>query len=151
MAQQRNGTAASAASNGADETSLGELVSSASRDLSTLVRSEIALAKSELRTEVKTAAVGGGMFGGAAFFGLFALMLLSFAAAYGVDVGLPTWLAFLIIGAGYLLIAGVLVLIGVKALKKVGPPETTLRTTKETIEVLKTRGKGKREADQLDI
>ncbi|MGQ0632364.1 MAG: phage holin family protein [Sporichthyaceae bacterium] len=123
------------------EPSLGELVAAASRDASILIRSEIELAKRELKVEARNAAVGGGMFGGAAVFGLFALIMLSFAAAFGLDTVLPTWAAFLIVGGSYLLFAVVMALIGVGAIKKVGPPKRTLRTAKETVRVLKTRGK----------
>jgi len=120
------------------EPSLGELVASASKAASDLMRAEIELAKAELKTEAKKAAVGGGMFGGAALFGLFAFLLLSFAAAYGVATALDsTWVGFLIVGGGYLLLAGILGLIGLKSVKKVGPPEATVRTARKTVEELK--------------
>ncbi|MGQ0623803.1 MAG: phage holin family protein [Sporichthyaceae bacterium] len=125
----------------APEQSLGDLVAAASRDASILIRSEIELAKRELKVEARNAALGGGMFGGAAVFGLFALTMLSFGAAYGLDTVLPTWASFLIVGGTYLMFAGLLALIGAGALKKVGPPKRTLRTAKETITVLKSRGK----------
>ena len=48
-------------------------------DLSTLLRAEIDLAKAEITDEAKTAAKGGAMFGGAAFLGLLAVILLSIA------------------------------------------------------------------------
>jgi|SRR5882757_1142427 uncharacterized membrane protein YqjE len=126
------------------EPSLGELVAAASRDMSVLVRSEIELAKLELSSEVKKAAVGGGMFGGAAVFGLFGLIMGSFAAAYGLDTVLPTWAAFLIVTGAYLLIAAICGLVGLGAVKKIGPPERTVRTAKETVTVLKKRGKDKK-------
>jgi hypothetical protein len=49
----------------AEERTLGQLVAQASDDLSGIVRAEIALAKAELRADVKNVAVGGGMFGAA--------------------------------------------------------------------------------------
>jgi hypothetical protein len=121
------------------EPSLGELVAAATRDMSVLVRSEIELAKLEMTAEAKKAAVGGGAFGGAAVFGLFGLIMGSFAAAYGLDTVLPTWAAFLIVTGVYLLLAAILGLVGLGAMKKLGPPERTLRTTKETVEALKNR------------
>jgi len=129
----------------AEEPSLGELVAAASRDLSVLIRSEIALAKTEVRVEVGKAAAGGVAFGGAAFLGLFAFGLLSFAAVYGLaKAPLPLWSTFLIVGGSYLLVAGALAMLGVLALKRLGPPERTLRTAKETVGVLKDRGRGVR-------
>lgn len=127
----------------ADEQSLGQLFTSASRDLSTLVRSEVALAKAEVREEVKGAAKGGAMFGAAGFLALFALVLLSIAAAYGlVAAGLPRALAFLVVALVYLLVAGVLAFVGKKQFAKVGPPERTIRTAKETAAYLKNRPTG---------
>ena len=50
-----------------DDPTLGRLFADASRDMSTLVRQEIALAKSELKISVKAGGVGVGLFAGAAF------------------------------------------------------------------------------------
>jgi hypothetical protein len=120
------------------EQTLGALFATASRDLSTLVRSEIELAKAEIRVDVKNGATGGAMFGAAAFLGILAVILLSIAAAYGlVALGLhPGW-AFLIVAGGYLLLAAILGLVGKKVISKVGPPERTIRTSKETASFLK--------------
>ena len=121
-----------------DET-LGALIATASRDLSTLVRSEIELAKSELREELKNGAAGGAMFGAAAFLALLAVVLLSIALAQGlVEAGVVAWLAYLIVALFYLLIAGVLVFVGKKKIAKVGPPERTIRTSKDTAAFLKS-------------
>jgi hypothetical protein len=95
------------------EESLGALIATASRDLSALVRGEIELAKSEVRQEVMNGVKGGAMFGAAAFLSLLALILLSIALAQGlVELGVVPWLAYLIVTVLYLLVAGVLVLVG---------------------------------------
>jgi hypothetical protein len=118
--------------------SLGALIATASRDLSALVRGEIELAKSELRQEAKNGAKGGAMFGAAAFLSLLAVILLSIALAEGlIELGVVPWLAFLMVTVFYLLVAGVLVLVGKRAVSKVGPPERTIRTSKETAAFLK--------------
>ena len=120
------------------EQSLGALIAEASRDLSKLVHDEIALAKAEIRRDVKNGATGGAMFGAAAFVAILAVILLSIAAAYGlVALGLhPGW-AFLIVAVVYLLAAVVFALVGKRAVSKVGPPERTIRTSKETAAFLK--------------
>ncbi len=123
------------------EPSLGQLVSSATKDLSALVRSEIEMAKVELRDDVQHGVKGGAMFGGAAFLGVLAVILLSIAAAYGlVALGLHPALAFLIVGVVYLVVAGVMALVGKKQVKQVKPPERAIRTTKESVAVLKGAG-----------
>lgn len=125
------------------EETLGALFVAASRDLSTLVRSEIELAKAEIRADVKHGATGGAMFGAAAFLGVLAVILLSIAAAYGlVALGLhPGW-AFLIVAGAYLLVAAVLGLVGKRAVGKVGAPERTIRTSKDTAAFLKSPRSG---------
>ena len=123
--------------------SLGSLVAAASRDLSALVHGEIELAKAEIKVEVKSAVMGGALFGAAALVGVLALPLLLIAAAYGlVAAGLPRAVAFLIVAAVLLLLAGVLALLGKKAVSRVGPPKRTIRTTKDTAAFLKSPRSG---------
>jgi hypothetical protein len=122
----------------AEERTLGQLVAQASDDLSGIVRAEIALAKSELRADVKNAALGGGLFGAAGYLGLLASILLVIAAAYGlVAAGLAPWLAFLIVAVVLLVVAGILALVGKSRLGKVGPPERTIRNAQATIAAVK--------------
>lgn len=125
------------------EETLGALIATASRDLSALVRSEIELAKAELRVDVRNGATGGAMFGAAAFLGVLVVILLSIAAAYGlVALGLHPGLAFLAVAVFYLLVAVVLVLVGKRTVSKVGPPERTIRTSKDTAAFLKSPRSG---------
>lgn len=114
--------------------SLGELVAVATRDLSTLVTTEIALAKAEIKREVTAAGKGAGLFGGAGFAGLFALIFLSIALAYGIAaLGLALGWGFFIVGAVYLVIAAVLALTGKKKIGQVGTPEKTIESVKDDI------------------
>ena len=115
----------------APERSLGELVQTATRDLSLLVSQEIALAKMEIKREVTAAGKGAGLFGGAGVTGLLALLFLSIALAFAL--GRPTTLGvgFLIVGLLYLVIAAVLGLVGKKKISQVGAPERTIATLKD--------------------
>ena len=115
----------------APERSLGELVALATQDLSLLVSQEIALAKAEIKREVSAAGKGAGLFGGAGFTGLLALVFLSIALAFAI--GRPTTLGvgFLVVGLLYLLAAVVLALTGKKQLSQVGPPAKTIETLKD--------------------
>ena len=124
---------------GASDETLGALLATATRDLSSLVRSEIELAKAEVKVDVKNGVMGGAMFGAAGFLGVLAVILLSIAAAYGlVAAGLhPGW-AFLIVAVVYLVVAAILAFVGKTAVSKVGPPERTIRTSKETAAFLKS-------------
>lgn len=120
------------------EATLGALFADASRDLSALLRDEIELAKSEIKGDVRNGVLGGAMFGAAAFVGVLALVPLLIAAAEGlVALGVPRALAYLIVAVVLLIVSGVLVLVGKRAVSKVGPPERTIRTAKETAAFLK--------------
>jgi hypothetical protein len=117
------------------EPSLGELVSTATRDLSALIRTELQLAKVEIKRDVQAAGKGAGLFGGAGFSGLMALIFLSIAAAYGISwLGIGLGWGFFVVGLLYLIVAAVLALTGKKKISQVGPPEKTIETVKDDIE-----------------
>ena len=124
----------SSGTNGQSEKSLGELVATATKDLSVLVSQEVALAKAELKKEVAHAGKGAGMLGGAGLTGLFALIFLSISLAYAISwFGIGLGWGFFIVGMLYLVVAGVLALLGKKQLGKVGPPEKTIATVKDDV------------------
>jgi hypothetical protein len=121
----------------ADRT-LGQLVADASRDLSTIVRSEVALAKAELKSDVKAGATGVALFLVAGVLAFLALILLLIAAAFGlVAAGLDAWLAFLIVAAALLVVTLILALVGKARLSRMRPPERTARTSKQAVASLK--------------
>ena len=122
---------------------LGKLVMDAQRDISSLVSKEIQLAKSELKVSVKHGGVGIGLFAGAAFLGLLAIIMLSVAIAYFIHwngSGLDLHWAFLIVFGLYLLIAGLLAFIGLKQVKKVKAPERAIEQGKQIPQALKGKG-----------
>jgi len=124
----------------AEERSLGQLVSDASRDVSELVRYEIALAKAEVQQDVKRGVTGGALFGAAALLGLYATVALLIAAGLGLSEFVPAWLAFIIVAVALVVIAAILVLVGRSQIGRIKPPERTIRSTKETIAVVRNRG-----------
>ncbi|MFI2489096.1 phage holin family protein [Promicromonospora kroppenstedtii] len=106
--------------------SVGSLVGEISRDVSTLMRQEVALAKAEVADSAKRAGKGVGMFGGAGVAGHMVLVFLSLALwwALGTLVG-GGWSA-LLVAAVWAVIAGVLALRGRAELRAVeGLPRTT--------------------------
>ena len=118
-----------------DEQSLGELVATATRDLSLLIHKEVELAKTEIAAEVKRAGIGAGFLGGAGFVGLFAFLFLSTAAALGISEGadVPLWAGFVCIGGGFGGLAGLLALAGLGKVVKVKGPQRTIRTVKDDL------------------
>jgi hypothetical protein len=122
-----------------EEPTIGRLIADTSRDFSDLLHKEIELAKTELRVSVKAGGTGIALFGAAGFLTLLAIVMASFAAAWGIDNinGIDTWLAFLIVFGIYMLIAALLAFIGVRRVKKVRAPEQTIAAVKSTKQVLK--------------
>jgi hypothetical protein len=111
---------------------IGGLVIDASRDISTLISKEIALAKSELKVSFKHGGTGIGLFAGAAFLGVLAIIMLSVAIAYFLHMtGLDLAWCFLIVFGVYLLIAALLAFIGIKQVKQVKAPERAIGQAKE--------------------
>ena len=121
-----------------DEPTIGKLVVDASRDLSSLIQSEIALVKSELRVSVKAGGISVAMFGAAGFLALLAIIMLSISLAYFVHMtGLDLAWCFLIVFGAYLLVAALLGLVGVRKIKQVRPPEKAIHQAKESKSLLK--------------
>ncbi|GAA2259025.1 phage holin family protein [Streptomyces amakusaensis] len=119
------------------ERSLGQLVASATAEMSALVHDEIALAKAELRQDVKRGAIGSVAIVVAGVLALFSLPVFSFAAAYGIhNLGLGLAWSFLIVGGAFVVLAVVLALLSISKFKKVKPPERSIASAKETAAVL---------------
>ncbi|WP_418958313.1 phage holin family protein [Streptomyces tritici] len=127
------------------ERSLGQLVASATAEMSALVHDEIALAKAEIRQDVKRGVMGGAAGIAAATVLLFSLPMLSFALAYGIQAwtgghnGEGGWnlgWCFLLSFAANVLLAGLLGLVAYAKFRKVKPPEKSIASAKETAAML---------------
>jgi hypothetical protein len=115
-----------------EEPTIGKLVVDASRDVSSLIKHEIELAKSELKVSVKAGGISLGLFAAAGFLGLLAIIMLSVAFAYFIAfTGLDLAWCFLIVFAAYVAVAGLLAFIGIKKIKQVKPPERAIEQGKQ--------------------
>jgi len=122
------------------EASVGELMGTVSRDLSTLVRQELELAKAELKVEAAKAGKGAGLFGGAGFAGYMVLLFLSIALWWALENVMDTGLAALIVGVLWAILAGVLFVMGRNEMRQVRPtPERTVQTLKDVPDALRGR------------
>lgn len=114
---------------------LGELVAQATADLTTLMRKEVELAKAELTADLDQAKRGGVLFGTAGALAYLTLLMLSFAAAWGLAAVIPAGWAFAIVGVVY----GIAALIAYQRAKRemanFSPtPEQTIETLKEDVQ-----------------
>ena len=115
-----------------DGRTLGQIVGDISQDLTTLVRQEMDLAKTELRQEAQQAGKGIGMLAGAAVTALLMLIFLSWALTWLLDNWMPVELAALITALIWAVVTGVLASMGRTKLREANPqlPQTQ-QTLKE--------------------
>jgi hypothetical protein len=119
-------------------TSVGQLIGEVTKNLSTLMRQELELAKAELTIEAKKAGQGAGMFGAAGFAGYMVLMFLSFALWWGLENLMDAGWAALIVAVLWGLIGAVTFSMGRKKFKQVHPkPERTVDTLSQVPGALK--------------
>jgi hypothetical protein len=121
--------------------SLGDLVASAAKDVSQLIRYEIDLAKAELRGDMQRVGLAGALAGVAAFVGCLVLVLLCWAYAYGlIALGIYPWAAFLIVAGTCVLLAAIAVGVAVLALRHISGLRRTRETVTESLDVLRRDG-----------
>ncbi|MGA6161482.1 phage holin family protein [Amycolatopsis magusensis] len=118
--------------------SVGELMSHVMRDLSTLVRQEVTLAKAELKAEAAKAGKGTGLLGGAGFAGYMVLLFLSLALWWALANVMDQGWAALIVAGVWAVAGGVLLATGRRELRRVKPkPEQTVETLQQVPGALK--------------
>jgi len=118
--------------------SVGQLIGEVTKDLSTLMRQELDLAKAEMKVEAKKAGQGAGMFGAAGLAGLMTVIFLSIALWWALShlVG-HSWSA-LIVAILWGIIGAVAFTMGKKKFQQVNPkPERTVETLQQVPGALK--------------
>ncbi|MET1035279.1 MAG: phage holin family protein [Arthrobacter sp.] len=111
--------------------SVGELFGELTRDLSTLVRQEVELAKAEVRESATSAGKGAGMLAGAGVAGHFVLLFLSLGLMWALGSVLHLGWAAVIVAVLWGIAAAVLTAVGKKKLKEVkGLPQTAATVKK---------------------
>jgi hypothetical protein len=121
-----------------ENASVGDLLGNVSRDLSTLMRQELALAKAELKVEAAKAGKGAGMLGGAGFAGYMVLLFASIALWWALANVMDHGLAALLVAVLWAVIGGVLYATGRRTLRQINPePQRTVNTLKQVPDALK--------------
>jgi hypothetical protein len=119
-------TSANSDAGTAGRTSLGELFAEVSKDLSTLVRQEVQLAKAELTQSASRAGKGAGMLAGAGVAGHFVALFVSIAVWWTLGEAIGHGWSALVVAAIWAIVAAILASRGRKELKQVqGLPRTT--------------------------
>ncbi|QIG38668.1 phage holin family protein [Microbacterium sp. 4R-513] len=121
----------------AANTSLGELVSQVTGDMSTLMRKELELAKAELRESAKTTAKAGAMLGAAGYAGHMTILFLSITLWWALGYLIGNGWSALIVAVLWGIVAAILFAVGRSNMKKVQGAPQTVETLKEIPETLK--------------
>nr|WP_275586576.1 phage holin family protein [Geodermatophilus normandii] len=121
------------------------MVQSAMADVSTLIRAEIELAKTEISRSAKKAGMSVALFAVAgvlmAFAGIYLFVTL---AEFFTWLGLPRWVSYLIVTVGLLFVAAIAGFIGLRMLKKIDKPERTMESLRELPDVMHREEPGQR-------
>jgi len=116
---------------------VGELLAEVSRDISTLMRQEVELAKAEIRESAKRAGRGAGLLGGAGAAGMLALLFLSIALWWGLGYLMGNAWSAVVVALLWGIVALVLALTGKKQIEEISGIPRTVETVKEIPETLK--------------
>jgi hypothetical protein len=120
------------------EVSVGELVGNVTRDLSTLMRQELALAQAELKAEAGKTGKAAGALGAAGFAGYMALLFLSISLWWALGHLIGNGWSALVVAVLWGIVGAVLYSSGRKKLREVHPtPERTVDTLKNVPDALK--------------
>jgi len=124
------------------ERSIPELLKDIVGNIQDIIRSEVLLAKTEMREEGGRAARAGSvlLFGGV--LGFYALGFLLLCCVYALEMALPAWAAALVVGAVLGIIAAVILKAGSKRIRAVSPtPRRTVETMKENVRWAKNQAR----------
>ena len=117
--------------------SIGDLVKDATTHLSTLIRSEVELAKSEVVGEVRKGLQGSIYFIAALTIVLFSLFFLFFAIAEVIALFVPRWAAYTIVFLMMVLAAALLVQLGARRVRSIQKPERTINAVRDTAALIR--------------
>jgi hypothetical protein len=128
------------------ERPIGEVASQLTKDISLLVRQEVALAKEEMREKGRIALPGIGMIGAAGLVALAATGALTAFLILALAEGMDGWLAALIVGVVLAGGAVALAWAGKEQVAEAGSPlpEQTIETVEEDVQWVKEQAKSAR-------
>jgi uncharacterized membrane protein YqjE len=122
--------------------SFSELLHDIIRNVQEIVRSEVRLAKIEIREEAAKTRASLVLLGAGALTGFFAILFLLLMIASALALVMANWAAALVVGAALVVAAGVMLMGGVKSFQRIHPtPQRTVETIKENIEWAKQQTK----------
>lgn len=116
--------------------SIGELVRDATAQMSTLVRAEVELAKSEITRDVKKGLTGSVFFILALVVLLYSTFFMFFFLAELLDTWMWRWAAFLVVFVLMLVVTAIFALLGYRKVRRIRGPQDTIASVRETTAAL---------------
>ncbi len=122
----------------AEERSVSDVFQDILRNLQEMVRSEIRLAKVEIKGEVKHAVSSSIWIAAGIVAAMSAWNFLLWTLAYAVASRMSMWAATLVVAVVMAAIAGALTMVGIRRARQINPiPERTIESVKENLEWMK--------------
>ncbi len=123
------------------EHTTGQLVAMLSEQVSVLIRDELKLARLEMTSKGKQAALGAGAFGASGVTAIYGVGCLLACAIIAISGAVAAWLAALIVGTALLAVAGCAALLGKWRLARAAPPvpEQAVASVRADVEEIKER------------
>lgn len=121
----------------AETSSLGDLLADVTRDMSTLMRQEVELAKIELKQSATRAGKGSGLLAGAGVAGHFVLLFLSLALWWSLGLVMGLGWSGVVLAVIWAIVAAVLAAKGRKELDAIKGMPQTAQTLQEIPPTLK--------------
>ncbi|WP_414123257.1 phage holin family protein [Corynebacterium nuruki] len=125
---------------GRKKAGIGDLVKDATDQVSTLIRSEVELAKTEISGSAKKAGIATGLFGGAGVILAYSSFFFFFFLAELLDNWMPRWVAFLVVFLIMFVLVAVLAVVGIKFIKGVKKPAATIQSVSDLKQVVPGSG-----------
>lgn len=117
------------------ERSFSDVLQDAVRNVQEIVRSEVRLAKAEIKDEAIKAKSSITMLGAGAVMGVFAVLFLLLTVMFALSLVIPIWAAALAVGVVLSIAAGGMLMSGMNLFKRIHPtPQRTVDTIKENVE-----------------
>jgi uncharacterized membrane protein YqjE len=114
--------------------STGEIVQDILNNIGELVRSEIVLAKTEVRDEAKKASKAGGLFAAAGLLAFYGMAAWIATCMILIAMVTPLWFAVFIMGVVLFVASGIVLVAAVQKWRELRPPERTIQTVKEDVQ-----------------
>jgi len=116
-----------------------ELIQEVIGDIQEIIRSELRLAKTELKEEGGKAGMAGGMFAAGGLMAVLGLALLEGMGVVLLAMIMPLWIAFLVMAAVSLTVGGIFLFAGMDRWRSLHPVQKTMTSLKEDLQWAKNQ------------